>query len=68
MNLGRITREDYHDGLAAQKTTHAGKRLGEVLVAMVAHEGPERNIRKALALLAGSPSFTDRPLAMQILA
>ena len=41
---------------------------GEVLVAMVAHEGPERNIRKALALLAGSPSFTDRPLAMQILA
>lgn len=41
---------------------------GEVLVAMVAHEGPERNVRQALALLAGSASFTDRPLAMQILA
>ena len=41
---------------------------GEVLVAMVAHEGPERNVREALALLAGSASFTDRPLAMQILA
>ena len=41
---------------------------GEVLVAMVAHEGPERCIRQALALLADSPSFTDRPLAMQILA
>jgi len=34
VKLGRITREDYHAGLAAQKTTHAGKRLGEVLVAM----------------------------------
>ncbi|MCL4672829.1 MAG: homoserine dehydrogenase [Sphingomonadaceae bacterium] len=41
---------------------------GEVLVAMVAHEGPERCIRHALSLLADSPSFTDRPLAMQILA
>ena len=41
---------------------------GEVLVAMVAHEGPERNVRRALELLAGSASFTDRPFAMQILA
>ncbi|MFN4113727.1 MAG: homoserine dehydrogenase [Sphingomonadaceae bacterium] len=40
---------------------------GEVLVAMVAHEGPERNVRQALDLLAGSPSFTDAPLAMQII-
>lgn len=40
---------------------------GEVLVAMVAHEGPERNVQHALELLRGSDSFTAPPLSMQIL-
>ncbi|OZA94771.1 MAG: homoserine dehydrogenase [Erythrobacter sp. 34-65-8] len=40
---------------------------GEVLVAMVAHEGPERSIAHALDLLAGSDSLTAPPLAMQII-
>jgi homoserine dehydrogenase len=41
---------------------------GEVLVAMVTHEGPERCVAEALALLEGSPSLTAPPLVMPILA
>ncbi len=41
---------------------------GEVLVAMVAHEGPEKNVAHALDLLRGSDSLTAPPLTMQILA
>ena len=40
---------------------------GEVLVAMVAHEGPQRNVERALELLRGSDSLTAPPLSMQIL-
>jgi homoserine dehydrogenase len=40
---------------------------GEVLVAMVTHEGPERCVTKALDLLEGSPSLTAPPLVMPIL-
>lgn len=40
---------------------------GEVLVAMVTHEGPERCVAKALDLLDGSPSLTAPPLVMPIL-
>ncbi len=40
---------------------------GEVLVAMVTHEGPEANIAKALALLEGSDSLTGEPLVLPIL-
>lgn len=41
---------------------------GEVLVAMVAHEGPEQNVAKALELLDASPNLTAPPLVMQIIA
>ncbi len=41
---------------------------GEVLVAMVAHEGPERNVARALDLLRDSDSLTAPPLTMQIIA
>jgi homoserine dehydrogenase len=41
---------------------------GEVLVAMVTHEGPERCVAEALRLLDGSPSLTAPPLVMPILA
>lgn len=41
---------------------------GEVLVAMVTHEGPERCVTEALRLLDGSPSLTAPPLVMPILA
>jgi homoserine dehydrogenase len=40
---------------------------GEVLVAMVTHEGPESAVTEALRLLDGSPSLAARPLVMQIL-
>ena len=40
---------------------------GEVLLAMVTHEGPERCVAQALALLDGSPSLTDAPLVLPIL-
>nr|WP_255551892.1 homoserine dehydrogenase [Erythrobacter crassostrea] len=40
---------------------------GDVLVAMVTHEGPEANVRRALELLKGSDSLTDDPLVLPIL-
>jgi homoserine dehydrogenase len=41
---------------------------GEVLVALVAHEGPEKNVAHALELLRDSDSLTAPPLTMQIIA
>ena len=40
---------------------------GEVLLAIVTHEGPESAVSEALRLLEGSPSLTAPPLVMQIL-
>ena len=40
---------------------------GEVLVAMVTHEGPEAAVSEALRLLEGSASLTAQPLVMHIL-
>ena len=40
---------------------------GEVLVAMVTHEGPEACVSRALELLRQSPSLTAAPLVMHIL-
>jgi len=40
---------------------------GEVLVALVTHEGPESAVTEALRLLEGSPSLSSPPLVMQIL-
>jgi homoserine dehydrogenase len=40
---------------------------GEVMVAMVTHEGPERCVAKALALLEGSDSLSGDPLVLPIL-
>jgi homoserine dehydrogenase len=40
---------------------------GEVLVAMVTHEGPEANVAEALRLLEGSASLAEPPLVMHLL-
>ena len=40
---------------------------GEVLVAMVTHEGPESAVCEALRLLDGSPSLESPPLVLHIL-
>ncbi|MEO0590920.1 MAG: homoserine dehydrogenase [Pseudomonadota bacterium] len=44
-----------------------GNADGEVLVAIVTHEGPERSVAKALTLLEGSASLTAAPLVLPIL-
>lgn len=41
---------------------------GEVLVALVTHEGPEASVRRALELLEGSDSLTGVPLVLPIIA
>ena len=41
---------------------------GQVLVAIVTHEGPERSVAQALEKLRGSPSVVGQPLWMHILA
>lgn len=53
------------ESLIQQGRGHEG---GEVMVAMVTHEGPEANVRRALDLLAGSESLTGEPLVLPILA
>jgi len=40
---------------------------GEVLVAMVTHEGAEQNVARALALLEGSDSLVEPPLVMRLI-
>jgi homoserine dehydrogenase len=40
---------------------------GEVMVAMVTHEGPESAVTGALRLLEGSPDLTQPPLVLHIL-
>ncbi len=40
---------------------------GSVLVAIVTHQRPERNIAQALERLAGSPSIRGKPMLMHIL-
>ena len=40
---------------------------GEVLIAMVTHEGPESAVSKAVELLEGSASLTEAPLVMRLL-
>ncbi len=52
------------ESLIQQGRAHEG---GEVLVAMVTHEGPEGNVAKALELLEGSDSLTAAPLVLPIL-
>ena len=52
------------ESLIQQGRSHSG---GEVMVAMVTHEGPERCVAKALALLEGSDSLSGEPLVLPIL-
>ncbi len=44
-----------------------GQADGEVMVAMVTHEGQEKCVSQALALLEGSESLTGEPLVLPIL-
>ncbi|RXZ64846.1 homoserine dehydrogenase [Pelagerythrobacter rhizovicinus] len=67
--LAEMTAAMRDAGVSIESLIQQGRQEegGEVFVAMVAHEGPERNVQHALELLHGSDSFTAPPLSMQIL-
>ncbi|WP_095012457.1 homoserine dehydrogenase [Tsuneonella mangrovi] len=68
--LAEITAAMRDAGVSIESLIQQGREEegGEVLVAMVVHEGPERCVTEALRLLEGSESLTARPLVMPILA
>ncbi|WP_338446685.1 homoserine dehydrogenase [Pelagerythrobacter marensis] len=67
--LAELTAAMRDAGVSIESLIQQGRQEegGEVLVAMVAHEGPERNVARALDLLRDSDSLTAPPLSMQIL-
>jgi homoserine dehydrogenase len=67
--LAAITAAMRDAGVSIESLIQKGRAEagGEVLVALVTHEGPESAVSEALRLLDGSPSLTAQPLVMQIL-
>jgi homoserine dehydrogenase len=67
--LAEITAAMRDAGVSIESLIQHGRHEegGEVLVAMVTHEGPESAVTRALALLEGSPSLTAPPLWMGII-
>ena len=67
--LAEITAAMRDAGVSIESLIQQGRpeEGGEVLVAMVTHEGPESAVARALALLEGSPSLTEPPLVMRLL-
>lgn len=67
--LAEITAAMRDAGVSIESLIQKGRddNGGEVLVAMVTHEGPERSVAEALALLEGSESLTAPPLVLPIL-
>jgi homoserine dehydrogenase len=67
--LAEITAAMRDAGVSIESLIQKGRAEGggEVLVAMVTHEGPESAVTEALRLLEGSASLTAPPLVMQLL-
>jgi homoserine dehydrogenase len=67
--LAEITAAMRDAGVSIESLIQHGRHEegGEVLVAMVTHEGPESSVKRALALLEGSASLTEPPLVMPLL-
>jgi homoserine dehydrogenase len=67
--LAEITAAMRDAGVSIESLIQQGRpeEGGEVLVAMVTHEGPESGVAHALALLEGSASLTEPPLVMPLL-
>jgi len=67
--LAEITAAMRDAGVSIESLIQKGRHGdgGEVIVAMVTHEGPESGVADALRLLDGSPSLARPPLVMQIL-
>ncbi len=67
--LAEITAAMRDAGVSIESLIQKGRHDagGDVLVAMVTHEGPESAVSEALRLLDGSASLTAPPLVMHIL-
>ena len=67
--LAEITAAMRDAGVSIESLIQKGRpeEGGEVLVAIVTHEGPESAVSEALRLLDGSPSLTAPPLVMHLL-
>ena len=67
--LAEITAAMRDAGVSIESMIQRGRAEegGEVMVAMVTHEGPESAVAGAMALLEGSPSLTAPPLVLHIL-
>ena len=67
--LAEITAAMRDAGVSIESLIQQGRpeEGGEVLVAMVTHEGPEAGVVRALALIEGSESLTAPPLVMPLL-
>jgi homoserine dehydrogenase len=67
--LAEITAAMRDADVSIESLIQQGRRTdgGEVLVAMVTHEGPERCVTRAVELLEGSDSLTGDPLVLPIL-
>jgi homoserine dehydrogenase len=67
--LAEITAAMRDAGVSIESLIQKGRHGdgGEVLVAMVTHEGPQAGVNEALRLLDGSASLTVAPLVMPIL-
>ncbi len=68
--LAEITAAMRDAGVSIESLIQKGRSAagGDVLVAMVTHDGPERCVGEALRLLEGSPSLSAPPLVMHILS
>jgi len=69
--LAEITAAMRDAGVSIESLIQKGEEEeggGDVMVAMVTHEGPQAAVAEALRLLEGSPSLSAPPLVMQILA
>jgi homoserine dehydrogenase len=68
--LAEITAALRDAGVSIESLIQKGRagEAGEVMVAMVTHEGPESAVLKAVELLDGSDSLAEPPLVLQILS
>ncbi len=67
--LAEITAAMRDSGVSIESLIQKGRAEegGEVILALVTHEGPEAAVSDALNRLEGSESLTDMPLVMQII-
>jgi homoserine dehydrogenase len=67
--LAEITAALRDAGVSIESLIQKGRAgdSGEVMVAMVTHEGPESAVTQAVRLLDGSASLSEPPLVLHIL-